>query len=273
VLGEVRLRRGLDPVRVAAVENLVHVRVQDPALRLLARELDRETRFGCLAAERLRRLLDVEVARELLRDRRAALHDVARADVGEERARDAGIVEGPVVPEPPVLDRDRRFRDPRAHLAQGDRLTVPLGRDRAEQRVVRGEDERVLPDLDRAQRLEAATRHPDGRAGESRDDEEHEAADQHAEEDPRRALPTGLRAAATTPAAPCDEERIRPWTAAAAAARRAHAKTPSARSAACARRRRSRRIPSASSSLPASRRNTRLAVPARSSTYTSASVV
>ena len=50
---EVRLGRRLDPVRAVAVEHLVHVRLQDPALGALARELDRETRLGRLPAERL----------------------------------------------------------------------------------------------------------------------------------------------------------------------------------------------------------------------------
>src|SRR5207244_1560528 len=86
MLREVRLRGRFDPVGVVAVEDLVHVRVEDPRLRLLARELDRETCLGGLPAERLRRLLDVEVSRELLRDRGTALNDVAGANVREERA-------------------------------------------------------------------------------------------------------------------------------------------------------------------------------------------
>jgi hypothetical protein len=82
-LREIGLRRGFDPVRAVSVEHLVDVRLQDPALGALPGELDRETCLRRLAAECLRRLLDVEVTGELLRDRRAALDDVSRSDVGE----------------------------------------------------------------------------------------------------------------------------------------------------------------------------------------------
>src|SRR5215211_357819 len=125
-LREIRLRRSLDPVRTVAVEDLVDVRVQDPALRLLTGQLDRETRLRRLSPEGLRRRLDVEVARELLRDRRAALHDVAGAHVGEERTDDAGVVERTVRPVPMVLDGDGRSRHPLAHAVEVDRLAVFL---------------------------------------------------------------------------------------------------------------------------------------------------
>ena len=59
----------------------------------------------------------------------------------------AGVVERAVLPEPPVLDRDRRLRQPRRHLRERQLLAVPLRRDRAEQRVVARGDERVRPDL------------------------------------------------------------------------------------------------------------------------------
>ena len=104
----------------------------------------------------VRSAADVEVADELLRDRRAALDDLARAHVLPERARDALDVDAAVLVEAPVLDRDRRLRHPRADLAERHRLAVPLGRDRAEQRVVGGVDERVLADRDRPQRVQVA---------------------------------------------------------------------------------------------------------------------
>src|SRR5437763_1102181 len=68
VLGEVRLGRGLDPVGVVAVVDLVHVLGQDPALRPAAAELDREAGLLQLALEGPL-LRDVEVADELLGDR------------------------------------------------------------------------------------------------------------------------------------------------------------------------------------------------------------
>ena len=262
LLREVGLCRGLDAVRVVPVEDLVHVGVENPGLRLLARELDREACLCRLAPERLRRLLDVKVARELLRDRRPALDDVAGADVGDERAGDPGVVERAVLPESPVLDCDRRLRKPCTHLREGHRLPVLLGGDRTEQRAVRGEDERVLSDLYCAKVAQLAARHPDGGAREAADDEEQEGADQQPEQDPRRPLMARLRARAAPFAPAGDDERVGGGAPAAAAARRAHANTPSARSAAWARSRSSCSRSSASRS-PAGARTTTLAFPAR----------
>ncbi len=268
-LGEVRLRRCLDAVRAIAVEDLVDVALQDPVLRLLARELDRETRLRGFPPERLGRLLDVQVARELLRDRRSALHDVSRLDVCEQRAHDAGIVERAVRPETTVLDRDGRPGHPLAHRGQGDRLPVLLRRDRAEQRTVGRIDERVLSDVDGPQRVEVAARHPDRGTGEAGDHEREQRphdADGHEPAEPLTA--------AQSPPSPLAADRggqilvaprTRPWSPGGA-----HAKTPSARSAACARRRRSCSSRSAAGSSAAAARITTVASPAREVTKTSA---
>ena len=133
VLREVGLRGRLDAVGVVAVVDGVQVLVEDLRLRPLARELDRETRLFQLALERLL-LADVEVADELLRDRRAALDDLAGRHVLPRGARDALVVDAAVLVEAAVLDRDGRARQPLRHLAVRDRLAVALGRDRAEQR-------------------------------------------------------------------------------------------------------------------------------------------
>ena len=110
-LGEVRLGRRLDTVRVVAVIDLVEVRGEDALLRPVPAELDGETRLGELPLQRLR-ARQVEVPHELLRDRRAALHDPARANVGDEGARDPDRVDATVLVEAPVLDRDGRLRHP-----------------------------------------------------------------------------------------------------------------------------------------------------------------
>src|SRR5262249_10161032 len=125
-LREVCLRRRLDPVGAVPVEDLVDVRVENPALGLLARKLDREARLGCFAAERLRGLLDVQVARKLLGDRRAPLNDMAGTHVRKQRAYDARVVERAVLPETAVLDRNRCAWHPLAHVAEIDRLPVLL---------------------------------------------------------------------------------------------------------------------------------------------------
>ena len=155
------------------------------ALRPLVGELDRETRLAQLARERpLAR--DVEVPDELLRDRRAALDDLALADVGPERARDADRVDAAVLPVALVLDRDRRLRHPRADLAPGHPLPVPsFGGDRSEARAVGGVDERVLPDREGLERGERAALVVRDRAAHA--DAEQGDRDDHAEggdEDP-----------------------------------------------------------------------------------------
>ena len=144
-LREVGLRRRLDPVGEVAVVHLVEIRGEDPLLRPRIVELDRETRLlelplhGPLVG-------DVEVADELLRDRRPALHDLARLDVLEHGAGDALRVDAAVGVEPAVLDRDRGLRHPGADARQRHDLPVALGRDRAEERPVGCIDERVLAD-------------------------------------------------------------------------------------------------------------------------------
>ena len=111
---------------MVAVVDLVHVRGQDPLLRPAA-ELDREAGLLDLPLERpLAR--DVEVADELLGDRRAALDDAALAQVAPGGAGDALVVDAAVLVEAPVLDRDRRLRHPGRDLAPSrDRLPVAPG--------------------------------------------------------------------------------------------------------------------------------------------------
>src|SRR2546421_4374670 len=100
-LREVRLSGGLDPVRVVAVVDLVLVRVQDLLLRPALAQLDREAGLLELALDRpLPR--DVEVAHELLGDRRAALDDLAVPHVLPESAHNALRVDAAVTVETSV---------------------------------------------------------------------------------------------------------------------------------------------------------------------------
>src|SRR5207247_1429737 len=69
---------------------------------------------------------DVELADELLRDRRAALDDLARADVLPRGAGDALVVDAAVLVEAPVLDRDRRARHPGRDLRERHGLALAL---------------------------------------------------------------------------------------------------------------------------------------------------
>ena len=131
-LGEVGLRCGLHAVGLAAVVDLIQIGRQDLLLRPLVGELHCEAGLTQLAGEgSLAR--DVEVAHELLRDRRTALHDLALADVGPEGTRDADGVDPAVLPVALVLDRDSRLDDPGADLVPGNLLPVPsLGGNGAE---------------------------------------------------------------------------------------------------------------------------------------------
>ena len=78
--------------------------------------------------------------------------------VAPERPGDALGVDAAVREEAPVLDRDRRLREPGRDLPERDDLPVALGRDHAEQRAVGGVDERVLADLRLLERGEVAAR-------------------------------------------------------------------------------------------------------------------
>src|SRR2546423_5578676 len=150
---EVRLRGGLDTVGVIAVVDRVQVAGEDLVLRPAAAQLDREARLLDLALEGPL-AAGVEVAHELLRNRRPAFDDLAGADVAPERAGDPDVVDAAVLVEAAVLDRNGRRRQPARHPAETDRLAVPLRGDRAEQRPVRRVDEGVLADRDRPQRTE-----------------------------------------------------------------------------------------------------------------------
>ena len=125
-LREVGLRRGLDAVGLVAVEDLVHVGGEDPLLRPALLELHREAGLLQLARDRALLVADVERPRQLLGEGRRALHRLAALQVGERGADDADVVEGAVLVEAAVLDRDRRLGQPRRHLAQRQALAVLL---------------------------------------------------------------------------------------------------------------------------------------------------
>ena len=153
MLGKVRLRRGLDAVRVGPVVDRVHVLIEDPGLRMGVAQLHREADLLDLPPEgALPR--DVEVADELLRDRRTALDDVTCLEIRPESARDPDVVDPAVLIETAVLDRHGRLDQVRTDLVELHRLAILLGRDRAEERAVRRVDERVLPDQDQLMRVD-----------------------------------------------------------------------------------------------------------------------
>ena len=216
-LRKVGLSRRLDPVRVVSVVDLVHVRRQNPLLPtpasvlrlLLPGELDRETCLCRLASERLRLLLDVEVAHELLSDRRASLHDLARLHVGVERTHDAEPVERPVAKEAAVLDRNRCLPHPGTDLRARYGLAVSLRRNRPQQGAVCRVHERVLTDLDGLERVQVTARHEHGCAGEARHDEQEERAEEDPERKPSSSPAPVPDSVAPSLAQTLEEERVR----------------------------------------------------------------
>jgi hypothetical protein len=111
------------------VGNVVEVLREDPGLRVLVLDLLGELGLPDLALERPLPVGDVEVADELHRDRRAALHRLARAEVLHAGADDALVVDSLVPVEAAVLHRHRGIaqrlgevvpRHGRAQLVGGD---------------------------------------------------------------------------------------------------------------------------------------------------------
>jgi hypothetical protein len=168
---------------------------------VLLEELIREACLPDLARQRPLRVADVEVADELLRDRRAALDDVALREVLVEGACDALVVERAVLPEARVLDRHRRLRQPRRDLRERLRLAVGRRRHDAEQAHVVRVEEGVLAERERSEVGQAAGREQhlppgegdgreherDGRGEEERQEEEDAAALAVAAAQPRMA--------------------------------------------------------------------------------------
>ena len=102
----------------------VEVGVEDPVAAVLFEQFVGEARFDQLSLERVFGVLDVEVADQLLGDRRGALDRLAAGlDVLPGGAGDAFGVERFVLEEVLVLDRDRRLLQVlRQILAAADRL-------------------------------------------------------------------------------------------------------------------------------------------------------
>jgi hypothetical protein len=109
----------------------------------------RQLRLDDLAFEGALRVLDAEVADQLLGDRRAALDRLAGFEVGDGGPDDALVVDAAVFVEALVLDRHRRqLQAPRDPLDR-DRGAGDAGGDPAEAGAVGGVDLRVAALADR----------------------------------------------------------------------------------------------------------------------------
>ena len=141
--------------------------MQDPLLRVLLLQLRGQLGLADLALEVALGVLDVQGAHELLGDRRAALHVLARADVLDAGADDRRVVDALVAVEALVLDRDHRAAHRRRHVPPWDRRADLVGLHVAQPRAVGGVDHRALALLVRLQlaQVGSGARHGDHVAG------------------------------------------------------------------------------------------------------------
>ena len=116
-VAEVRERGLLDAIGAISEINRVQVRGEDPILVPALLELPGERRLLHLAADRAV-VLDDRVLHELLRDRRATLHDALVRDVLPASANDSAEIDAVVLVEPPILDRDDRVLHQRRDLVR-----------------------------------------------------------------------------------------------------------------------------------------------------------
>jgi len=146
-LAEVGLRRRLGPDRGLSFDRPVGRRVEvggeDPFLRVGFLLLVGKVCFDQLSFQRLFGVLDVEVADQLLGDRRGTLDRLAAGEqVLPGGAGDPGRIERTVVEVVLVLDRDRGVPEALRQRPRGDRLADVFGVDEADQAAVGGVDRR-----------------------------------------------------------------------------------------------------------------------------------
>ncbi len=160
---EVRVGGGLDSVRLLPEVDVVQVRREDAVLAPAAIELDGEARLGELPAEALLRA-EIEVADQLLLDRRAALREVARRHVGLQRPQDPDVVDPVVLVEAAVLGVDDRASHDGTDPPERDGHPVAARAEDPQPRAVAGEEDARVS---RAVRLDAveAARVPEERPG------------------------------------------------------------------------------------------------------------
>src|SRR3954447_9684590 len=152
---EVRARGCLDPVGPVPEVDVVEVRGEDAVLAPLLVELDRKAAFRDLPADRLL-WTEVEVADELLLDRRAALRDPAGRDVALERSQDPDVIDPVVRVEAAVLGVDDRLPHRRADAVQRDGLAYAARAEQSESCAVAGDEDARASRSARLEAVEAA---------------------------------------------------------------------------------------------------------------------
>ena len=170
-------------------------------------ELRGEAGLLDLARQRPLRVADVEVAHELLGDRRSALHDVALREVLVEGAEDALVVESAVLPEARVLDRHRGLGQRRRDLRERQLLPVRRRRHHPEPLHVVGVEEGVLAERERAEIGEVALREQDllAREGDGGEQERDDRGEEQRADEQDAAV---LAVPAAQPAVPRQEHAL-----------------------------------------------------------------
>ena len=155
-LAEAVARGLLDPVAAGAEVDVIEIELEDLVLATamaflvgaargaqLLLEAPREERLAHLALVGALLRVEQDVLHDLLRDGRAALPRATRAEVDDERASDAEVVEAFVVVEVRVLGGEHGELHVRRQLVDADD-GAPLGEDLGEQRAVTRDDARHL---------------------------------------------------------------------------------------------------------------------------------
>ena len=117
------MRRAVDAEGAAAHIGAVEIEFQDLVLGEARLQPDREERFLHLALDGAL-VVEEQVLRQLLRDRRTALAHAAGLRVGDERARGAGDVDAEMVVEAAVFGGERRLDQIVRKIFQRDRVVV-----------------------------------------------------------------------------------------------------------------------------------------------------
>ena len=154
---EVGLRRRLDPEGLIAIEDGVEVHLEDLVLGVLPLQLDRQHQLARLAIQTAARRTRTEkiVFDKLLRDGAAALRGALVHQVVNACGQHPDRVDGPVVVEVFVFDRDRRMAQVPRDLAERDHGPPLLVALLEEGRAIASVDAGGLRQVLRAQMVQA----------------------------------------------------------------------------------------------------------------------
>ena len=142
---EIALGGGIDPVTSGTEIDAVQIDFEDLVLGEAVFEPQRQQHLAHLAREGPVRAQE-QVLGELLRDRAAALENLAGAEISRGSTQNADRIEAEMAAEPVVLRRDDGVGQVGRHFAQGQRLAEQIA-GTADQAVIRRQDRDARPAL------------------------------------------------------------------------------------------------------------------------------